>query len=161
MGPGPPAAPTRCITPAAPISAALPLLRTSRDGFRAILKPSYADHRLYPLNSRNFGPMCSLFSGRYKAQSGGRIAPDTGNIRYRQGFRFGLSCRFPVFRITKTQLLTRLRNKEPCRFPRSYSINCTISRFVPVPRFTLLFRRNGRVLVRKQALTNLEEIELN
>lgn len=39
MGPGPPAAPTRCITPAPPISAALPLLRTSRDGFRAILKP--------------------------------------------------------------------------------------------------------------------------
>jgi len=58
MGPGPPAAPTRCITPAAPISAALPLLRTSRDGFRAILKPSYADHRPYPLNSRKTTSTC-------------------------------------------------------------------------------------------------------
>ncbi|KYN30924.1 hypothetical protein ALC56_14736 [Trachymyrmex septentrionalis] len=77
MGPGPPAAPTRCITPAAPISAALPLLRTSRDGFRAILKPSYADHRPYPLNSRNFGPTCLLPSERYRSSTGGRIVPNT------------------------------------------------------------------------------------
>ena len=81
MGPGPPAAPTRCITPAAPISAALPLLRTSRDGFRAILKPSYADHRPYPLNSRNFGPTCLLPSERYRSSTGGRIVPNTLDTR--------------------------------------------------------------------------------